>query len=292
MPVAAVLPELLAVLAVAFLLVLLLVSVQLYQNGGQARSFALNLPVVASPVVSAIDWLLGYLLQAARVVDGAIEGVLVGSAQALGNLVVAVVNVAGAAIFALIHALAATVSADHAALGTLQSSTIPSLRAGIAAVESALAAEVGLVPRLIAAAIAAALVPINTELQALGATERALSAVVSTYRPLWDSLAAVPGGAARGIILSEQAIAALQAQVGILERDLGQTQSGVSALERTVAAQQATIIRLSTLLTLAGAGTLALDVLLRLARDPCYCLTQGAFSDLPMRVEALEAFGP
>jgi hypothetical protein len=42
---------------------------------------------------------------------------------------------------------------------------------------------------------------------------------------------------------------------------------------------------------LAIAGAAVIENVIRLGKDPCYCLNAGMFSDLPGRVEALENFG-
>jgi hypothetical protein len=290
-PVAAAAPALILTVVLALLLVVLLVNVAIYQNGKHARAFALNLPVISIPIVSAIDWIIAFNVAAARVIDIEITAVLVGAINALGHFAVLAFNAAGAVILTLIHATAATAAAAWALAVHIYQIDLPAVAARVAALERLEGAVSAAVQLAISSAIALAVLPLNIALEGLGATQRAQAAIISIYRPLWDSLAKVPAGAAYTIVVTAAEVTVLRTQVAALQGQLATAQAGVSALERTVADQQAIVARLTALLAIAGAGAIALENLLRLGRDPCMCLTSGAFSDLPMRVEALENFG-
>lgn len=281
-------PEVIGFIVLALLLVILLVNAQLYQNGRQARSFAVNLPVVAGPVVSAIDWLIGFDIQAARAIDSQLSAWLVASTQAFGRLVVVAFNAAGAAILALIHHTAAAASSALTLATHLSTAVIPALESRVASLERLEGSVSAVVRAAIAAAVAVAVAGLESELAGVRQQATSTQQQLDTYRPLLNSLAAIPGGAAALLLSEASTVATLTARVGVLERELGQAESGVTALERTIAAQAATLAQLAALGILAGAGAAVIENLLRLARDPCYCLTQGAFSDLPGRVASLE----
>lgn len=288
MPIAATLPEFMLVVAVALLLVVLLVNVQLYQNGHQARSFALNLPVVANPVVSAIDWLISFNLQAARLIDTALEIVAVQSAQALANLIVTIVNIAAATLIALIHSTAQQAGRAEALAIHIEVVELVAVRQQLAQ----LAAEIGHVQQVETAQLQAAVAAIERTLATDLARALAAAAVVerqlAPYLPMLARLAELPQDAAQTILRLLALTGELGAAVAVLEAQAVTLESGVSALERSIANQQALLGRLAILLTLAAAGAVAIQELVRIARNPCEVCQGLNINDLEARVASVE----
>lgn len=292
MPIVAVLPELLAVLVAALLLVLLLVSAQLYYNGRQARGFAGGLPIIASPVITAIDGLLATIQHAAELVDKTLQAQLVWAVQGLGHIVVVAFNAAGAVILTLIHHTAALLAVTVVELTHLRTVVVPQLGVRLAGAVTEL---VRLRDHVIAALVhdVAGLAHFVT-VELVGrvmAVERAVAALIP-FLGMLERLASLGFDPAAALQADAQQLGRIAGGVGALGADLGAIGARVGTLETDLANSQATLARLVALLALAGVGAVALENLLRLAKDPCYCLTQGSFSDLPGRVEALENFGP
>lgn len=291
MPVVAAAPELALALVVALMLVLLLVSVQLYQNGKQARSFAVGLPVISAPVLTAVDWLIGFNIQAARLVDTALGDLVLLSIQGFGRLVVLSFNAAGAVLLILIHSTAAAAQTAHALAVKLETVEVPALSARVGGLERALTADTAALKAFILASLSSAVAPV---LARLGAAEGVIGAqqrVIDTYRPMWDQLAGVPGGAAAGIASLRAQVSVLSVQVAALEATLGQTQAGASALERQIAAQQSAVARLAAVGVIAGAGEVVIAEILRIAENPCEVCPGLNLNDLEGRVASMELAG-
>lgn len=291
MPLAAAAPELLVVFVAALLLALLLVSVQLYQNGKQARSFALNLPVVAIPVVSAVDWLIAFNVQAARYVDNALGNFLVLSITSFGRMVVFAFNTAGAAILFLIRDTAAQANAANNLARHIEFVELPAVGAALDALGALRTVVSDAVRGFVVTTVAAATLPILARLSAAEGVNAAQQQTLDTYRPMWQQLAAVPGGAATAIALLQVEFAALRAQVGVLEAELSGAQNGVSALERQIAAQSSQLARLAAVGVLAGAGVAVVAELVRIAENPCEVCPGLNLSDLEGRVASMELSG-
>lgn len=291
MPVAIAIPEVVVLVVVGLLLVVLLVGLQLTANGRQARSFAVNLPVVADPTTAALDWVLQQVAQGMRVVDYALSEAATEAANALGDFVVHVVNSAGAIFIVLVHRTADAAASAYALAVEIEDTELPAIRATQGELVSALQADFGAAKAFTLTAVAGAVAPVLGRLGAAESVNAAQQQVIDAYRPMWAQLAAVPGGAAREIVLLTAQVATLTAAVGSLEAQLGQTSSGVSALERQVAAQQAALGRLAVVGVIAGAGAAVAAELVRIAENPCEVCPGLDLNDLEGRVAGLELAG-
>lgn len=291
MPVAAAAPELAVVLLVALMLVVLIVLAQLYSNGRQARSFTVGLPVIADPTTAALDFILQLLVAAGRNVDSAISTFLVFSVQGFGRLVVLAFNAASSTVLFLIHDTAAKASSGYALAVQAESVDLPALSARVGALASTEAADIASVKAFTLNAINAAALGILARLVADEGVIASQQRVIDTYRPLWDQLAAVPGGVVGALNTQAAAIAVLSARVGVLERALGVEETGVSALERTIAGQAETLKRLAGVGVIAAAGDIVVAELVRIAENPCGVCPGVNLNDLEGRVASLELAG-
>lgn len=100
-------------------------------------------------------------------------------------------------------------------------------------------------------------------------TIKALAAI-QAYAPLLRTLAEIDAGMVGGIRTLPRRVADLETGEADILKDM------------------AKVLPLSVL---AALGLVAIANLARVAKDPCYCLNLGDFSDLPMRVAALEEMG-
>lgn len=292
MPVAAALPELVVVIVAALLVALVLTSAQLYLNGKQARGYAVNLPVIANPVTTAIDALLNAIKSAAHAVDPILNDVMIRGVQGFAALVVLCVNSAGALFISGVHAVQAQAAQLSIDLTHVINVVVPQFHAQLVA----LANDLGHLRDVVVADLSAQMTLLLTRtvpglVARLVALETSVTALVP-FLGMLQALAGLPVAPAKWLIQDAAAIANLGADVGVIERDLSDIFGRVRTLEDQLADARSTLARLVTLLALAGVGAVALENLLRVARDPCYCLNDGGFSDLPGRVEALENFGP
>lgn len=291
MPVALAAPDLLAILAIAFVLVLLLVALSIYATARQARGYAVDMPVISGPLVAAVDHVIAFDLSVARAVDNLVNSVLVSAVTAFGRLVVAIFNAAGAAILLTIHATADDASYAYAHVLTIEGKELPALAGRVGAIESLQEPLRSAVRGLARSEAQAAAAPILARLAGLELAVAQQAAAISTYRPLWDSLARVPGGVAYQLSRDAAQLAALAAAVGALDAALGAESSGVSALERSIAQQQAQLAKLAGLGALSLAGTAVVAELIRIAENPCMVCPGLNLNDLEGRVSSLELGG-
>lgn len=291
MPIALAAPEIIVILGLALLLVLLLVAAQLYANGRQARSFTVNLPVIADPSTAALDFLLAAVVAVARIADDQVTNFLMAAITSFGRLVVYAFNSAGAALLFLIHDTAAKANTAYALAVQAQTSGLPALSARVEALGSTETADIASVKAFTLNAVSVAALGILARLVSdegvIGGQQR----TIDTYRPLWDRLAAVPGGVPATLVAQAQAIALLTAQVADLRRALGVEEGGVSALERSIAGQGAALKQLAGVGVIAAAGEVVVAELVRIAENPCGVCPGLNLNDLEGRVASLELAG-
>lgn len=288
MPIAAAAPELIALVVVALLLALLLVVLQVYSNAKQARSFALNLPVISDPALTAIDTITGLLVAAAGVVDRAVSSLLVDAIQAFGRLVKLAFSITGVNLLTLIRALALQLATTAAIADAVEQVELPALRARVQALEQAQHVVSLAVQAAIAAAIGVEALARAAEIAPVRRQAIATAEAVDTYLPMLSRLASLPQDAAQSIAAVLALSAALTAAVARLQAQALALEQGVSVLERTVADQQALIRKLAALLTLAGVGVIGIAELARIARNPCQVCEGLDLNDLEGRVASLE----
>lgn len=291
MPIALAAPEVIGVVLVALILVVMLVALQLYSSGRQARAFAVNLPVVADPVTAALDFVLALVVSGARVVDLQFSNWLYGGVAAFGRFVVLAFNAAGAALLSLIHDTAARAVRAEALATHVEVVELPALYAELQATRAALdALALRIVPAL-QAQVATDERTIGQQAARILALEQVVARDLAPYVPMLARLASLPVDAAEEIGRLAALVAGLTAAESILGAQAGILSGGVSALERQVGQQQAALERLAALGVLAVAGSAVLAELVRIGRDPCGVCSGLNLSDLEGRVALLEVSG-
>lgn len=265
---------------------------QTYFEATRARASASGFPIVGSVIADAITGLIVRIQQAAGIVDTAFNVLALDSIRAIGRLVVLAFQFAGAALIVTVAWLGKEAAQATANIHYLFTVEIPRAVHRIVALEHGLVHLANVVVGQLAARVAALdAYVVHVVVVRLVAAEQQLLALVP-FLPLLQRLAAFEQATAIAIGAESAQLGRIGGAVGVLEGDITQVWQHVGQLERAITEQQAVIAKLVALLTLAGLGAVALENVVRLAKDPCYCLTTGGFSDLPGRVEALENFGP